>query len=311
MKSVVLGGSGFIGSYLSKLLKMSGRDIVVIGTRTTSQMLNSAGVQYIANIPSEHARIEKELFCAEEIYDLSYVRQCTKVHTGPSHEALHNLGLSVRLLERLLKTGAKRVLVMSSGGSIYGQTLGAPVTEDFETNPVSPYGIAKLALEKYALMYCRQFDLPIIIARPSNAYGYGQQPHTGQGFIATAIANILNDSPVTIFGSSGTNRDYIHVSDVANGILAAMNSGEIGEIYNIGTGIGRNNIEVLEALKPFALMRGKEIEIKFAPTRLSDPSDNVLDATKLKECSLWKPITSFTSGLADAWDYIEHYRSRQ
>lgn len=308
MKTVILGGGGFIGSCLTRLLKKSGRDIVVIGSPRASSILSSLGVRYIYNIPSEHSHIEKELCAAEEIYDLSYSRQMQQEHTGISHEALHNLGQSVRLLERLIKTRVRRILLMSSGGSIYGKTHNSPVAENFQTDPISSYGISKLALEKYALTYHRQFDLPVIIVRPSNAYGYGQQPHMGQGFIATAIADILNDSPITIFGNPGTNRDYIHVSDVASGIMAAMTSGKAGEIYNIGTGIGRNNIQVIESLKPLASNRGKEIQIKLAPGRPTDPPYNILDATKLTECSAWRPMISFKDGLVDAWDYVEHHR---
>ena len=100
--------------------------------------------------------------------------------------------------------------------------------------------------------------------RPSNAYGERQKPFAGQGFIATAIVSILKDQEITIYGDQGTVRDYIHVSDVVRGIVAALDQGFAGSCYNIGTGEGRNNREVMDIILPFARTLGLEPKIRVA-----------------------------------------------
>src|SRR5690606_21829759 len=119
-------------------------------------------------------------------------------------------------------------------------------------SPISPYGITKLVMERYALISYLTKQLPVTVVRPANAYGLGQRPFTGQGFIATAMGMILEKRPVTIFGARDSIRDYIHVRDVASGLVAALAHGHNGEIYNIGTAIGRSNTDVLQEISTLA-----------------------------------------------------------
>jgi UDP-glucose 4-epimerase len=130
-------------------------------------------------------------------------------------------------------------VLVSSGGTVYGVARSLPIAEDHPTEPISPYGITKLTIEKYAGMFGAASGLPIVIVRPGNAYGEGQHASTGQGFIATAMDAICRGEAVGVFGPIGTIRDYVHVADVASGIVAAWILGAAGETYNIGTGVGR------------------------------------------------------------------------
>jgi UDP-glucose 4-epimerase len=137
--------------------------------------------------------------------------------------------------------------------------------------------------------------------RPANAYGAGQKPFTGQGFIATAIGHILQREAVTIFGQNGTVRDYLHVSDVASGILATLDRGSLGEIYNIGSGTGRNNRQVLAAIEPFASQAGYALNINVAPERHFDVPANVLNYGRLLAATGWLPKISFEDGIEEVW----------
>ncbi len=195
----------------------------------------------------------------------------------------------------------KKMVFVSSGGTVYGIAQSLPIREDHPTNPISPYGITKLTLEKYILMFNAMRGLPAVIARPSNAYGEEQQAFTGQGFIATAIKSILLRQTVDIFGPNGTVRDYLHVEDVARGIIAALDFGEPGGVYNIGSGIGLNNIEVLETIKPLADAYGYPVRINPLPERGFDVPTNVLDSAKLRNISGWFPETNFNDGIQRTW----------
>jgi UDP-glucose 4-epimerase len=150
-------------------------------------------------------------------------------------------------------------------------------------------------------MFHQLSALPVTIVRPANAYGLGQKPFTGQGFIATAMGRILRKEPVTIFGESGTIRDYVHVKDIASGILCAMENGCSGEIYNLGSGVGRSNRDVLEAIEPLAKRDGLAIEIEWAQPRGFDVPANVLSYGKLLSHANWQPRVPFKSGLLEMW----------
>ena len=131
-------------------------------------------------------------------------------------------------------------------------------------------------------MYHELKSLPVLCVRPGNAYRARQRPFLGQGFVATAIASILQWQTINLFGSTGTIRDYIHVGDIASGILDALQNGNIGSCYNIGTGIGWSNKDVLDAILPAAKYAGFDINVTTLPLRNFDVPVNILDSTKLK-----------------------------
>lgn len=151
-------------------------------------------------------------------------------------------------------------------------------------------------------MFFRLFGLPVTIVRPANAYGLGQKPFTGQGFIATAMGKIISNEEVLIFGEKGTVRDYIHVKDVAFGILHGLDAGRPGEIYNIGSGVGRSNKEVLESISPLAHRDNFELKVKVAEPRAFDVPTNILSYGKLLSETGWQPQVVFSDGILEMWD---------
>lgn len=124
--------------------------------------------------------------------DLAYSTVPQTSFSDPMFDLQSNLPRVVALMEELKHhTKLRRFMVVSSGGTVYGHATQLPISEYAQTEPVSPYGITKLTIERYALMYHRLHDLPVVLVRPANAYGLGQQAFKGQGFIATAIGSIL------------------------------------------------------------------------------------------------------------------------
>ena len=305
MKSCVIGGGGFIGSHLVGQLLASGRQVLVLGRRKERPSDLPQGAQYISGSYGERELLRTIFRGVDEIYDLAYATVPKSSFEDPVFDIVGNLPSSVALLEEAsLMPGLRRLLIVSSGGVVYGPSKALPITESCTTNPISPYGITKLTIEKYALMFHRLRGLPVTILRPSNAYGKGQRPFTGQGFIATAMGLILKNMPVPVFGTQGTIRDYIHVRDVASGIIAAANYGEAGEIYNIGSGIGLDNLSVLHSIEKFTIASGKTLIIDVKPERDFDVPINVLSFDKLAACSSWSPTILFEDGLREMWESI-------
>jgi len=302
MRTCVIGGGGFIGGYLVEKLVATGRDVLVLGRRSERPHGLHAIVSYSSCDYGDRNKLRQHINSCEEIIDLAYATVPQTSFANPIFDLQANLGPSVALFEEAKQLSRlRRLVVTSSGGTVYGPAARLPIIEDDKTAPISPYGITKLTIERYALMFHQLFALPVTIVRPANAYGLGQKPFTGQGFIATAMGRILRREPVTIFGANGTIRDYVHVNDVASGIICAMDNGSSGEIYNLGSGVGRSNRDVLKAIEPFAERDGLSIVIECAQVRGFDVAANVISYGKLLNHANWQPRISFETGLFEMW----------
>ena len=305
MRCCVIGGTGFIGRYVVKELRATRRDVVVLGRRLLPSTALQQGVDYVSCDYGNRESVKGVLRDCDEVIDLAYATVPQTSFVDPLFDLQANLPPCIGLMEVLRELGGlRRAVIVSSGGTVYGPADRLPLTEEMTTAPVSPYGITKLTIERYALMFHRLHGVPVNIVRPANAYGVGQKPFSGQGFIATAMGHIAQAEDVVIFGENGTIRDYVHVSDVARGIVAALEKGADGDIYNIGSGVGRSNRQVLDAIAPLAAAVGLKVGICNAPERRFDVAENVLSFGRLLACSGWFPQVTFEQGIAEMWDDI-------
>ena len=302
MTTCVIGGHGFIGRNVVDCLISTGRDVLVLGRRLHRPVELSLSAAYVPCDISDRASLRRHLRGVNEIISLAHA---TTPKLGASDlfaDNVSNLQPALVLLEEAESLpDLRKLVVTSSGGTVYGVAAQMPISETAPTAPVSPYGIVKLSIERYSLMSHLLRSLPVVIVRPANAYGVGQHPFMGQGFIATAIGHILREEPISIFGNGQTIRDYIHVADVATGILAALQMGANGESYNIGTSVGRSNLEIIESLKGLAANEGRHVSIDLLPARGFDVPSNVLSYAKLHADTGWKPLENFEERLAEMW----------
>ena len=311
MSCCVIGGAGFIGSHLVQALLKTGRDILVIGRRVHRQVSLPDNVAYLQGDIRNFEFVAHALKGADEVVDLAYSSVPKTSYENPVLDITDNLPSSVALFEVASKLPLKKILFISSGGTVYGEPQRLPIAEDHPTNPISPYGITKLSLEKYAQMYCRLKKLPVVCVRPSNPFGEGQEPFVGQGFVATAIASMIAGKEIKIFGVQGTIRDYIYVGDMAKALIAALDFGAPGECYNIGSSLGRSNLEVIEQISIPAGRVGIKPSVRHVAARSFDVSANILDSKKLFGISGWKPESEFSDGIERTWHwYYNHVRKR-
>lgn len=304
MRCCLIGGNGFIGSHLASLLAASGRELTVVGRSAAPVRKLPIGAKYVCGDYGDTRLLRKLISQADEVVDFAYATVPQTSFADPIFDIRANLPPSVSMLRSAAEAGLRRVVLVSSGGTVYGVARSLPINEEHPTDPISPYGITKLAIEKYGLMFHRLTGLPVIIVRPGNAFGPGQIPEVGQGFVATAIARVLSDREVTIYGQEGTIRDYVHVTDLARGIASALEHGQPGCCYNIGTGIGRSNLDVLRAIEPLASTHGRRIELSVDERRGFDVPVNVLDSARLKEVSGWTPQVPFEAGIEETWNFL-------
>lgn len=305
MKCLIIGGAGYLGSHIARLLVETGRDVYVLGRHADPIRELPRKVTYIACDINNRELLRKYLANTAEVIDLAYSTVPKTSFDDPLNDILSNLPSGVTLLQEAAKsTSLKKMVIVSSGGTIYGRTNSLSIHETHPTNPISPYGITKLTLEKYAGMFALGAGLPVMIARPANAYGEEQAAFTGQGFIATAIQSILQEKKVDVFGKHGTVRDYVHTSDIAQGVIAILEHGTSGEAYNIGSGIGRNNMEVLDLIRPLAIKIRLNIELNILPERTFDVPVNILNSQKLHAISGWQPEIPFEEGIQRVWNRL-------
>jgi UDP-glucose 4-epimerase len=301
-KTIVIGGSGFIGTHLTKLLIGSGREVCVLGRKENATRALPADCSYLAGNYGDRKTLKKILTAGCEVIDLAYSTVPKTSFEDPLYDLISNLPSSVALMQEAGKMGACKVVFLSSGGTVYGPAKSIPITENHPTNPISPYGITKLTVDRYALMYHRNEGLPAVVVRPSNAYGEDQCSGTGQGFLAEAIHAILSGRDVEIYGQQGTVRDYIHVSDVASGVMAALDKGLAGRIYNLGTGVGASNLEVISIMREFAEKDGFVVRTRILPSREYDVDANVLDSSRLTNDTGWSPKIRLKEGIRQVWN---------
>jgi UDP-glucose 4-epimerase len=305
MRSCVIGGGGFIGRYLAKALAASGRDVLVLGRRADVSFADESvrkAIHYQAVDAADISVMRPLLATCDEVIDLAYSTVPKTSYSDPIFDLQSNLPRVVALMEELQHhSQLRRFMVVSSGGTVYGHASRLPISEYAETEPVSPYGITKLTIERYALMYHRLHNLPLVMVRPANAYGHGQLPFMGQGFIATAMGSVLAGKHVTVFGERGTVRDYVHASDVALAMVAALEHGTNGAVYNIGSGVGRSNLDIVDLIRPLAKKVNLPVMMNYEEERKFDVAANVLNVDRLRSCSGWLPKVKIEDGLQEMW----------
>jgi UDP-glucose 4-epimerase len=301
--TLVIGGAGFIGGHLIPLLIQSGRKVTVIGRNSQPQNYLPSSAFYCSKDFTDIDSIAYLLDEHEEIIYLAYATTPNTLRSSLFVDLEQNLQPAIRLFDAIAERGSLLLLV-SSGGTVYGEARTLQISEDHPMHPISSYGFTKLSIENYARLCASTSGLRYVCVRPSNAYGECQKPFLGQGFISTAMATILRGEAIKIFGEYGTVRDYIHVSDVASGIVAALNFGDQGEFYNIGSGTGLSNLDVLTAIEPIMNEIGYKLKIVHEPPRAQDVNFNVLNSALLKNKTNWVPKIRFTDGLVSTRNWL-------
>lgn len=301
--TLVIGGAGFVGAYLNPQLVSTGRKVTVLGRNEIPRYDLPLGVKYIAGDFAKRDLICRLLDTHDEVVQLAYASVPNTSFENPLEDLLQNLPPNVQLFKEVAVRGIKLLLV-SSGGTVYGEAIRSPISEDHPTKPISPYGVTKLTLENYAYLFAATHGLKFVCVRPANAYGIGQRPFVGQGFIATAIASAIRGLPINIFGPHGAVRDYLYASDLASGIVSALLHGNLSEIYNIGSGTGQSNLEVIEAIRLLMHEIGCDVRLEVLPKRVFDVKTNVLDSTKLVRQTGWEPQVKFQDGLRHTCEWL-------
>jgi UDP-glucose 4-epimerase len=307
MKSLVLGGNGFIGVHLVKNL-LAARGSVRVYDRSSNKFdAAPGGAEYVEGELGNLGLIQEALDGVEVVFHLVSTTLPKTSNDDPIYDVRSNLVDTLQLLEACVEAGVKKVVFASSGGTIYGSPRTVPITEDHPTNPITSYGIVKLAVEKYLGLFHHLHGLDYAALRISNPYGPYQDPRGQQGAIAVFLHRLLTGEPINIWGDGSVVRDYLYVSDLVEALRSAAKTDTRRKVFNVGSGQGAS----LNDLVAFAAeATGKRPRVEYLPGRALDVPTNVLDVTRAWEDLDWSPCTELIEGMASAWAWIRTLEDR-
>jgi UDP-glucose 4-epimerase len=291
----VLGASGFIGSNLCSALVREFHIVRGFGRRPAPASL--ASIEWHQGDLADSEAVTRVVRGCGVVFHLV----CSTVpgSSDPVFDNRTNVVPTIKLLEICRQVGVRRIIFISSGGTVYGPASEVPIREDAPTNPICPYGIGKLACEKYLLLYRRLHGVDARILRVSNVYGPFQTA-TQQGIVGIFLRQALENKPIEIWGGGKSIRDYLYIDDLIRAFILAAQRPEWPSILNIGSGKGLSTLEVADSIE--ALL-GRSLRRIERPGRASDVSVNVLDIGAAARLG-WAPHTDFASGLASTRDWL-------
>ncbi|QDE98417.1 dTDP-glucose 4,6-dehydratase [Myxococcus xanthus] len=313
MNVLVTGGCGFIGSNLVKYLRRE---------RPAWTVVNLDKLTYAGNLESlsELEGDPQHVFIRGDIGNRELVEHLMSVHAidavmhlaaeshvdrsilGPEVFVTTNVLGTQQLLEASRARGVKRFLMVSTD-EVYG-SLGptGAFTESSPLQPSSPYSASKTSSDLVALAYHHTFNLDVVVTRCSNNYGRYQFP---EKLIPLMVVNALHDKPLPVYGDGGNVRDWLHVEDHCQALLLALEKGRSGEVYNIGGGAERRNIDIVKAI--LGLVGKPESLIQYVKDRPGHDRRYAIDPSKIRAELGWTPAHTFEQGLAETvrW-FVDH-----
>lgn len=299
---LVLGANGFLGSHLVDKLIASKHFVRAFD----KYFDHNTKFTFSENIEIVHGEFLNENDLGEALDGIDFVFHFISTTTpissenNPLVEIDTNVRYSVELFQQCVEKNVKRVVYASSGGSIYGNTGLDVINESVLPDPISPYAIGKLAVEKFLGYFYHKAGLESVVYRISNPYGSRQSLNTKQGVIPIFLNQVLNDEPITVYGDGSMIRDFIYVSDVANMIVESFENSK-SRVYNIGSGEGVSINELIQIIYSITGQTAKIIHIP-APSTFVDK--NILDTSKFVSEFSMQPLVSLEDGIKQTWEHF-------
>ena len=300
-KLLITGGAGFIGSWFVKLAIKRGYDCVVVDALTYAgdleRLRDVEGFYRFYKIDIRDKEALEEVFKKEKpevVVHFAAESHVDRSILDPSSFITTNIIGTYNLLELARAYGVERFVNISTD-EVYGDLpldSEEVFTEDSPLKPSSPYSVSKASADMLGRAYFRTYGLPVITVRPSNNYGPWQYP---EKFIPVCILKALKNEPIPIYGTGKNRREWIFVEDCAEGVLKITEEGKIGEVYNLGSGEERENLEVAKSI--LRILGKEESLIRFVSDRPGHDLRYGMSSRKVKEELGFEPKTNFEEGL--------------
>ncbi len=306
MRILITGGAGFIGSHLADAYLADGHEVGVVDDLSSGNRVNLH--PRVRFWPADIRGPQLPAILAEfrpDVVSHHAAQMSVSLSTrDPRADAEINILGTLNVLEAASRQEVGRVVFASTGGAMYGEQGRLPTPETVFPEPVSPYGVAKFAVERYLHAFQAMHGLRAIALRYANVYGPRQNPHGEAGVVAIFSRAILEGRPVTVNGDGEQTRDYVFVEDIvrANLLATSIPLHASVPILNIGTGREASVNQLVDLL---GQMVGRQVTCRHAPPRPGEQRRSALDATLAKRILNWEPEVDLRSGLAQTFKWFE------
>jgi UDP-glucose 4-epimerase len=298
---LVLGAGGFLGLHVCEALVRAGARVHGFGRRSAYPVALS-DIRFTTGEFSDRAALARAVEGAELVFHLIAGSTPESSNKDLLGDLEGNVASTLNLLETCRAAQTRKVIFSSSGGTVYGVPGRTPIAEDAPTDPISGYGVGKLAIEKYLGLYRHLHGLDYVVLRIANPFGPYQDPFRRQGVIPAIARAALDGRPAEIWGDGQVVRDFLYVTDVAEAIVRAARYTGSQRIFNVGSGVGRTVLDLLVSIGE--VLGQPEVARVHKPGRPADVPVNVLDITLARRELGWEPAVGWQEALRMTFDWL-------
>ena len=310
MKIAIFGGGGFLGSAIADRLLEDNHELRIFERpRVEPYRIFTQGEQVewlTGDLMSVH-----DVSNAIDGVDVVLHLVSTTLPKGSNDDMLYdvqsNLISTLQMLDAMVCKGIKKIVFISSGGTVYGNPVYLPINEKHPTEPRVSYGITKLAIEKYLMLNNYLYGLKVNILRVANPFGERQRVETAQGAVGVFLNKAMRNEPIEIWGDGTVTRDYIYVRDVAEAFARAVVYDGEQSVFNISSGIGTSLNELISLLER---VLGREVVRCYRPGRPFDVPVSILDNTLAQQELKWTPRISLEEGILKTANWMSNALNR-
>ena len=302
MNILVTGGAGFIGSNLADALIEEKHNVTIIDDLSTGKRRNIPRKARFHEMDIASPVVDKvfESGKFDQVFHLAAQMDVRRSVENPSNDAEINILGGINLLQASVKHKIKRFVFSSTGGAIYGEQQQFPASENHAANPLSPYGISKLAFEKYLYFYNFQHGLQYVSLRYANVYGPRQNPEGEAGVVAIFCRRLLKSQEAVIYGDGGQTRDFVYVDDIVKANLLAMNF-QSSMAFNVGTGLETDINTIFAKIKKYTGSSQERIHLDPKP---GEQRRSCISNEKIKKFLGWQPTIPLEQGIEKTVAYF-------
>ncbi|MBX7043642.1 MAG: NAD-dependent epimerase/dehydratase family protein [Ignavibacteria bacterium] len=303
---LIFGGGGFIGSHLADELLSLDCNVTIFDKLNFSRRNIehiTADVRIIEGDFNNQVDLENSLAGIDYVFHLVSSTLPANSNENPVYDAETNLLSSLNLFRECVERGVKKLVFLSSGGTVYGIPESVPITEDHPSRPVCSYGIIKKTIEDYLYLFNYLHSLNYVVFRLSNPYGERQNPFASQGAIPVFLNRIMKGEQITVWGDGSVVRDYIYIKDAVKALASSLSHETTHRIFNLSAGSGYSLNELLAVMKE--VTGRNDMNVKYEPARNFDVPVSILDNSRIRKELKWKPETSLRDGLIATCNYLK------